>query len=291
MKKSNAMNKIKIALVQANKIQDSVNDTLLKGLEYCNRSKEMGADIVVFPEMWNVGYMPPFENAWDCPDEKGHEKEIEHWKSLAIDNDSKYINEFCKCAKEFDIAILITYLKKGKGKPFNSSALIDINGNIVQNYSKIHTCDFSMEKHCQSGNGFYVSDLQTQKGIVKTGVMICFDREFPESARTLAIKGAELILVPNSCPIDENRRSQLRSRAFENMTAIAMANYADDNGHSMIFDGIAYTKDGNYRDMKILELDNNEQIGIEEIDLDELQNYRNSEVWGIKYRKPNAYLI
>ena len=57
---------------------------------------------------------------------------------------------------------------------------------------------------------------------------------FPESARTLAIKGAELILVSNSCPIDENRRSQLRSRAFENMTAIAMANYADDNGHSMI---------------------------------------------------------
>ena len=43
-------------------------------------------------------------------------------------------------------------------------------------------------------------------------------------------------------------RSHLRSRAFENMTAIAMANYADDNGHSMIFDGIAYTKDGKYRD-------------------------------------------
>ena len=40
----------------------------------------MGADIVVFPEMWNIGYMPPFEYAWDYPDEKGHEKEIEHWK-------------------------------------------------------------------------------------------------------------------------------------------------------------------------------------------------------------------
>ena len=283
--------KIKIALVQSNKIQDSVNDTLLKGLEFCKTAKEMGADIVVFPEMWNIGYMPPFENAWDYPDEKGHEKEIEHWKSLAIDNDSQYINEFCKCAKELGIAILITYLKKEKDKPFNSSALIDINGNIVQNYSKVHTCDFSMEKHCQSGNGFFVGDLQTQKGIVKKGVMICFDREFPESARTLAIKGAELILVSNSCPIDENRRSQLRSRAFENMTAIAMANYADDNGHSMIFDGIAYTEDGKFRDMKVLELDNNEQIGIAEIDLDELRNYRNSEVWGTKYRKPYAYLI
>lgn len=43
--------KIKIALVQSNKIQDSVNDTLLKGLEFCKTAKEMGADIVVFPEM------------------------------------------------------------------------------------------------------------------------------------------------------------------------------------------------------------------------------------------------
>ena len=43
--------------------------------------------------------------------------------------------------------------------------------------------------------------------------------------------------------------------------------------------------------MKVLELDNNEQIGIAEIDLDELRNYRNSEVWGTKYRKPYAYLI
>lgn len=75
------------------------------------------------------------------------------------------------------------------------------------------------------------------------------------------------------------------------MTAIAMANYADDNGHSMILDGIAYTKDGKYRDMKVLELDNSEQIGIAEINFDHLRNYRNSEVWGIKYRKPNAYII
>lgn len=58
----------------------------------------------------------------------------------------------------------------------------------------------------------------------------------------------------------------------------------------MILDGIAYTKDGKYREMNVLELDNSEQIGIAEIDLDELRNYRNSEVWGIKYRKPNVYL-
>ena len=55
------------------------------------------------------------------------------------------------------------------------------------------------------------------------------------------LKGAELILVPNACPMEINRLSQLRARAYENMTAIATCNYPetvpDCNGHSSVFDG------------------------------------------------------
>ena len=58
------------------------------------------------------------------------------------------------------------------------------------------------------------------------------------------LKGAEIILVPNACPMEINRLSQLRARAFENMVGIATANYAygqpDCNGHSSAFDGMAY---------------------------------------------------
>lgn len=72
-----------------------------------------------------------------------------------------------------------------------------------------------------AGEGFYVSQLDTEKGRIKVGAMICYDREFPESARILMLKGAELILVPNACPMEINRHSQLRTIAFENMTAIA----------------------------------------------------------------------
>ena len=74
--------------------------------------------------------------------------------------------------------------------------------------------------------------------------MICYDREFPESARILMLKGAEIILVPNACPMEMNRLSQLRARAYENMAGIATVNYPygqlDCNGHSSAFDGIAY---------------------------------------------------
>lgn len=284
------MSKLKIAVIQSKSICSDLDDALEIGLKKCKKAKGMGTDIIVFPEMWSIGYMPPFENAFDFPEKQGHEEDIKHWYSLAIDENSEFIKSFCKCAKELETAILITYLKKGEAKPYNSSALIDINGEIVQNYSKVHTCDFSMEQYCQSGKHFYVSDLHTSKGIIKTGVMICFDREFPESARTLASKGAELILVPNCCPMDDNRKSQLKAQAFENMTAIAMANYAGSGmGGSMVFDGMAYYENGGYRDMLLLELDESEQIGIAEIDIDSLRRYREREVWGLKYTKPYAY--
>lgn len=124
--------------------------------------------------------------------------------------------------------------------------------------------------------------------------MICYDREFPESARILMLKGAELILVPNACPMEINRLSQLRARAYENMTAIATCNYPetvpDCNGGSSVFDGVAYLPglEGS-RDTCIIQADGQEGIYIAELDLAQLRIYRKSEVHGNAYRHPKKY--
>ena len=76
------------------------------------------------------------------------------------------------------------------------------------------------------GDGFRVADLDTRAGTVRVGLMICYDREFPESARVLMLGGAELILTPNACGLDADRLGQFRARAYENMVGVAMANYA-----------------------------------------------------------------
>ena len=120
-----------------------------------------------------------------------------------------------------------------------------------------------MEGNLSRGEEFYTAVLDTAAGHVTVGAMICFDREFPESARILMLKGAELILVPNACPMEINRLSQLRARAFENMLAIATCNYPegvpDCNGHSTVFDGVAYLPDQpGSRDTCILEADEKE---------------------------------
>lgn len=128
-----------------------------------------------------------------------------------------------------------------------------------------------------AGENFYVVNLNTAQGYVKVGAMICYDREFPESARILMLKGAEIILVPNACPIEINRFSQLRTRAYENMVGIATANYPqnrlDCNGHSCAFDGIAYYPNGvGSRDMLILEGGENEEVCIVEFPLKNSEN-------------------
>lgn len=127
--------------------------------------------------------------------------------------------------------------------------------------------------------------------------MICYDREFPESARILMLlKGAELILVPNACPMEINRLSQLRGRAFENMLAIATCNYpktvSDCNGNSSVFDGVVYlSNESGSRDTCIFQAGEEEGIYISKLDLEQLRSYRESEVHGNAYRHPKKYKL
>ena len=93
--------------------------------------------------------------------------------------------------------------------------VFDRHGREVLTYAKVHTCDFGDECRLTPGDGFYTAELDTKNGPVAIGAMICYDREFPESARVLMLQGAEVILVPNACPMEVNRLSQLRARAFE----------------------------------------------------------------------------
>lgn len=272
---------LKVALLQIMP-EDSLEDNLQKGLEHCRKSKEMGADIVLFPEMWSVGYNIP--------------EDIDELKTSAVSSDSTFVNSFGKLAKELNMAIGITFLEKYDPLPRNSICLFDRLGNKVFTYAKVHTCDFGDECRLTPGDDFYVGDLDTEQGNIKIASMICYDREFPESARILMLKGAEIILVPNACPMEINRISQLRGRAYENMVGIATVNYPkgkpDCNGHSTAFDGMAYSpSDSESRDTLIIEAGEQEGIYIADFPIDEIRRYRNGEVHGNAYRHPSKYKL
>lgn len=275
------MRNLKVALLQLMP-EDTLNGNLQKGLEYCKKSKEMGADIALFPEMWSVGYNIP--------------EDFTELSANAVSADSAFVKSFGNLAKDLNIAIGITFLEKYDPLPRNTLCLFDRSGNNVLTYAKVHTCDFGEECRITAGNDFYVTELDTEQGYVKIGAMICYDREFPESARILMLKGAEIILVPNACPMEINRISQLRARSYENMVGIATVNYPngkpDCNGHSTAFDGIAYRPcDSGSRDTLIIEAGEREGIYLADFPIDEIREYRSREVHGNAYRHPQKYKL
>ena len=273
--------RLKIALLQLLPTA-TLAGQLKKGMDACKKARDMGADIALFPEMWSDGYALP--------------QDRQELDELSVDLDGDFVQNFRKLAADLQMAIGITILERHHPKPLNTLILFDRKGEKRLHYAKVHTCDFDKERILSSGEDFYVVDLDIGRDKIKVGAMICFDREFPESARILMLKGAEVILAPNACPMEINRLSALRTRAYENMLAVATCNYPkgqpDCNGHSTVFDGVAWLRDEpGSRDMCVLESPEEEGIYLAEIDMDLLREYRENEIMGDKYRHPDKYEI
>ena len=262
----------------------TLEEQLNIGVRACVEAKEKGADIALFPEMWSDGYYLPSD-----------EDEL---NSLAISKESHFIETFRNLSEKLEMAIGITFLEKAETcrKPLNSVIFFDRTGKEILHYSKVHTCAFADEAVLEGGEDFYVAELDFGRGSIKIGSMICFDREFPESARILMLKGAELILQPNACPLEINRLAALRTRAYENMVAVATCNYPkghpDCNGHSVLFDGVPWLpEEPGVRDMCVFEAPGDAGVYIAELDIDQLRRHRSRDVMGDRYRHPEKYKI
>ncbi|MCI1858166.1 MAG: carbon-nitrogen hydrolase family protein [Sporolactobacillus sp.] len=259
----------KVALVQHKYKGTDWAINAADGLSTVEKAKRMGADIVLFPECFLTGYELPINN------------------KAALEDSNPFLQRFCIEAKKLKIGIVLTALTKGTRKPQNSAYLIDQTGRILMKYSKVHTCDFADEACLASGDEFFVRDFAG----VKIGLMICYDREYPESARVLMMKGAEIILVPNDCEAMKPRVQALSVRAYENMVGVAMANPPGPNaGCSCAFSPICWDKRGHCVDNTIFIGDAlTDDIFIADFDLERLREYRRSEMMGNTFRKVQAY--
>lgn len=301
------MQMFNVALLQMTARGFDQSANLEKGEEFCRYAKRTGADLALFPEMWNIGYSPmeglsrDSVDIWRAPDRWRPDDEPrrpvdpnsrEAWQARAIDSNGDFVTTFRELAYELNMAIAITYLEEWDGPPRNTVSVIDRFGEIVLTYAKVHTCDFDEpENSLTPGDGFPVAELDTANGPVRIGSMICFDREFPESARVLMLNGAEIILTPNACGLDVNRLAQFRTRAYENMVGVAMSNYAapQHNGHSVAYHPIACEVDGANRDLLIVEAGEQEGVFLAPFDLEAIREYRQREVWGNAFRRPDRY--
>lgn len=236
-------------------------------IRYMKEAKANQADILLLPECFLTGYDLTIDNAAALSDED--------------------FTDICEKAKELSVGVAATALKKGKKHPQNAAYIISKDGEILMKYAKVHTCDFADERALEYGDEFKVCDFHG----VKIGVMICYDREYPESARIIMLKGAEIILVPNDCGSMKPRVQALSTRAYENMCGVAMANPNGRNaGNSCAFSPICWDDQGECADNTLLLCDA-EQEGLfyADFDLDIIRAYREREMMGNTFRKVNTY--
>jgi len=241
---------------------------------FCRRAAAAGADLAVMPEMWNIGY-----TGFYTQDDTVRTQ----WQAHAIARDGAFVNHFRSLARELDMAIAVTYLEEWPGAPRNAVTLIDRHGSDMFTYAKMHTCDFAaFEAATTPGEDVCVAPLDTRAGPVWVGAMICFDREFPETARLLMLKEAELVIVPNACLLGDIRMAQFQTRAVENAMVMAMANYPAPmcGGRSVAYmaDGALLARAGSAEDLLLVQ-----------VPLTHLRTFRKQCLWGHAFRRPHRY--
>jgi predicted amidohydrolase len=272
-----------LAMIQQNQ-PDDVGRGIASAVRYCHDAADAGAAIVLFPEMWTTGYRF-FDPA--VPDT------YRQWLAQAVAENDDLLTPLRRAARERRLTVAFTFLRKTPGKPENSCIVIDERGNSALLYSKVHICEFSTEGACTAGRDFLVADVDIRGNVVRIGVMICFDREHPESARVLAAKGVDLILVPNACVIEDHRIAQLKTRAFENVVGIAMANYPEPvmNGNSLAVDASFFDRQGNGIDPVLCLAGPNHGIYLSDFDIAAIRRAQRESIWGQPYRRPSAYRV
>lgn len=263
----------KIALVQYQSVLGDLQKNADRAVEMVREAAAKGAKIVCFPEMFNTGYNfqligDGFHNCGETID--GHT-----------------ITRLQKVAKECACYVIapITLEKKVKGVFYNAAVVIDDEGVVLGDYSKHHL--WAAERYYfHAGEDIPVFD--TKYG--KIGVMICYDAGFPETARVLTLKGAELIFMPSAWRIQDWDMWNLHipQRALENTLYVAGVNRF---GHEDDLYMFGNSKVADWRGRIIAESkEEKEEIVYAEIDLDQLTKAR-LDIHYLKDRRPDSYKL
>ncbi len=182
-----------------------------------------GADLLVFPELLDGGYMALAEGRRPHP------------------ITSPLVQTMREISKEAQLTCVAGSIRllHGTRRPTNSSLIFD-RGRFVARYDKIHLFKPTRDPHYfQAGTSITTFRLKCKGAVLQAGVMICFDLRFPEVGRQLLKRGAAILVIPARWPLvrDLAWRTLLQARAIENQAFVIGCNAkGDEGGHSYIFD-------------------------------------------------------
>ncbi len=283
------MRKVKYAGIQM-QCTKSVEENIAKADKMVRKAASEGAKIILLPEL--------FERQYFC-----QERNYDYYLYARSLEEDEAVNHFKKVAAELEVVLPISFYEKDVNVFYNTTAVIDADGSVLGIYRKTHIPDdhYYQEKFyfTPGDTGFKVWD--TRYG--KIGIGICWDQWFPETARGMAVQGAEILFYPTAIgsePILEvdsmpHWRRCMQGHAACNVIPVVAANRigeeyvepSDENGgqkSSLVFYGSSFVTDSTGEIVMQASRDK-EEIVYGESDLDENRDLRVS--WGLfRDRRP-----
>lgn len=286
------MRPVKVAAVQMRCADDvSANITRAEGL--VRRAAKQGANIVLLPEL--------FERKYFC-----QERRYEYYGYAKPLKENAAVRHFAAVAKELSVVLPISFYERDKNRLFNTVAVMDADGSVLGIYRKTHIPDdhYYQEKFyfTPGDTGFRV--FHTRYGTI--GVGICWDQWFPETARAMAVMGAELLFYPTAigsepildCDSMPHWRRCMQGHSAANVMPVIAANRVgleevfpcEENGNqrsALKFYGSSFITDGTGEILTSMDREN-EGVIVQEFDLDVLDKERLD--WGLfRDRRPEMY--
>ena len=215
---------MKLALIQM-AMSTSMEDNYKKSLALYEQAADAGADLVLFPEIQLTPFFPQYEG-----------RDV---SSYAIDETHPYWQGFAALVARRTVAAIPNFYYKKEGKCYDANIFFDSHGQVLGIQKMVHIAQaehfYEQDYYAPADDGFHM--WETPWGNIS--VVICFDRHYPESIRTCALKGADLVLVPTANTAAEPMEMfewEIRVQAFQNSVAVAMCNRVGQEG-DMLFAG------------------------------------------------------
>lgn len=288
------MRKVTIGAVQM-ACSRVVEENIAKADKMVREAAAKGAQIVLLPEL--------FERQYFCQERR---YDYYHFAKTVEENDA--VKHFKEVAKELQIVIPVSFYEYDRNVLYNSVAVIDADGTVLGVYRKTHIPDdhFYQEKFyfTPGDTGFKVWD--TRYG--RIGIGICWDQWFPETARAMAVQGAEVIFYPTAigsepiieCDSMPHWRRCMQGHAGSNLMPVIAANRIgredvqpckenNNQESALVFYGSSFMTDETGDLVESASRDC-EEVLVHTYDLDEIEDNRLG--WGIfRDRRPECYKV
>lgn len=287
------MRKVTVAALQM-QCTNSVEENIRKAEVLTRQAAAQGAQIILPSEL--------FERPYFC-----QERRYEYYDYAKKTEDNDAVKHMQALAKELSVVIPVSFYELGNNRQlFNTVAVIDADGTILGTYRKTHIPDdhYYQEKFYFTPGDTGFKTFKTAYGQI--GVGICWDQWFPETARAMALDGAEILFYPTAigsepileCDSMPHWRRCMKGHAACNLMPVVAANRigteivepCKENGmqqSALTFYGSSFITDATGEVVEQMDRES-EGVIVHSFDLDELETERKS--WGLfRDRRPEIY--